>query len=124
MKTLQLTLLALACLAANAAEGPQVYAIKGARIVRVSGPPIENGTVVLRDGVIEAVGDNVTPPADAWVIDGKGMTVYPGLVDALSTWGLPGAAPAAAAAGGGGRGRGAAAAVATATAPQPVINGP
>jgi Amidohydrolase family len=124
MKTLLLTLLALACVAANAAEGPQVYAIKGARIVRVSGPPIENGTVVLRDGVIEAVGDNVTPPADAWVIDGKGMTVYPGLVDALSTWGLPGAAPVAAAAGGGGRGRGAAAAAPTTTAPQPVINGP
>jgi Amidohydrolase family len=124
MKTLQITLMAFACLAANAADGPQVYAIKGARIVRVSGPPIENGTVVLRDGVIEAVGGNVTPPADAWVIDGKGMTVYPGLVDALSTWGLPGAVPVAAAAGGGGRGRGAAAAATTPAAPQPVINGP
>ena len=122
MKTLQLTLLALACVAANAAEGPQVYAIKGARIVRVSGPPIEGGTVVLRDGVIEAVGDNVNAPADAWVIDGKGMTVYPGLVDALSTWGLPSAAPVAAAAGGG-RGRGSTTA-ATPAAPQPVINGP
>jgi imidazolonepropionase-like amidohydrolase len=123
MKTLQLTLLALACVAANAAEGPQVYAIKGARIVRVSGPPIEAGTVVLRDGVIEAVGENITPPADAWVIDGKGMTVYPGLVDALSTWGLPGAAPVAAAAGGG-RGRGATTAAAATATPQPVINGP
>jgi imidazolonepropionase-like amidohydrolase len=122
MKTLQLSLLAVACLAANAAEGPQVYAIKGARIVRVSGPPIENGTVVLRDGVIEAVGENATPPADAWVIDGKGLTVYPGLVDALSTWGLPGAAPAAPT--GGGRGRGGAAAAAATATPQPVINGP
>jgi imidazolonepropionase-like amidohydrolase len=122
MKTLQLTMLALACYAASAAEGPQVYAIKGARIVRVSGTPIENGTVVLRDGIIEAVGDNVTPPADAWVIDGKGMTVYPGLIDALSTWGLPSAAPVAAATGGG-RGRGGAATAAPAT-PQPVINGP
>ncbi len=87
------------------------------------GPPIENGTVVLRDGVIEAVGDNITAPADAWVIDGKGLTVYPGLVDALSTWGLPGATPVAA--GGGGRGRGGAtAALAAAATPQPVINGP
>jgi len=128
MKTLQLTILALACLAATAAEGPQVYAIKGAKIVRVSGPTIENGTVVLRDGVIEAVGENVTPPADAWVIDGKGMTVYPGLVDALSTWGLPGATPVAAAGGGGGRrgGGNAAAAVAAAgaAAAPVVINGP
>jgi imidazolonepropionase-like amidohydrolase len=123
MKTLQLTILALACFAANAAEGPQVYAIKGARIVRVSGAPIENGTVVLRDGLIEAVGENITPPADAWVIDGKGMTVYPGLVDALSTWGLPGAP--AATAGGGGRGRGGvAAAPGVAVTPPPVINGP
>jgi imidazolonepropionase-like amidohydrolase len=128
MNTLKLTLLALACFAAtaSAAEGPQVYAIKGARIVRVSGPPIENGTVVLRDGVIEAVGESIAAPADAWVIDGKGMTVYPGLVDALSTWGLPSAAPVAAA-GGGGRGRGGAVAVAATgapAAPQPVINGP
>jgi imidazolonepropionase-like amidohydrolase len=128
MKTLNLSILALASLtcvatAASAAEGPQVYAIKGARIVRVSGPPIENGTVILRDGVIEAVGENVTAPADAWVIDGKGMTVYPGFVDALSTWGLPGATPVAN--GGGGRGRGAAAvATAGATGPPPVINGP
>jgi imidazolonepropionase-like amidohydrolase len=130
MKNLKSTLLALAPLAclvtmASAADGPQVYAIKGARIVRVSGPPIENGTVVLRDGVIEAVGDNITPPADAWVIEGKGMTVYPGLVDALSTWGLPSAAPAVAA--GGGRGRGAAALTAATGAPAvapTVINGP
>jgi Amidohydrolase family len=127
MKKMQLTLLSLFCLsltAAGAAEGPQVYAIKGAKIVRVSGPPIENGTVVLRDGVIEAVGESVSVPADAWVIDGKGMTVYPGLVDALSTWGLPGATPVAA--GGGGRGRGAAVA-ATPGAPAAaatVINGP
>ena len=123
MKTLQLTVLALLCLAANAAEGPQVYAIKGARIVRVSGAPIENGTVVLRDGVIESVGANIAPPADAWVIDGKGMTVYPGLIDALSTWGLPGATPVAS---GGGRGRGAATATipGVVITPQPVINGP
>ena len=36
-------------------------------------------------------------PADAWVIEGEGLTVYPGLIDALSTVGMPGAAPAAAA---------------------------
>ncbi len=123
---MKLTLLALACFCvASAAEGPQVFAIKGARIVRVSGPIIETGTVVIRNGVIEAVGENVAAPADAWVIEGKGMTVYPGLVDALSTWGLPSAAPAAGG-GGGGRGRGAAAAATAgaAAAPQPVINGP
>ncbi|MDQ6677136.1 MAG: amidohydrolase family protein [Acidobacteriota bacterium] len=109
------------------AEGPQVFAIQGARIVRVSAPPIENGTVVVRDGVIAAVGPNLSPPADAWIIDGKGLTVYPGLVDALSTWGIPGLTPAAGALAG--RGRGATtpvviAAPAVPAAPQPVINGP
>ena len=105
-----------------AAEGPQVFAIQGARIMRVSGAPIDSGTVVVRDGVIEAVGANITAPADAWVIEGKGLTVYPGLVDALSTWGVPGLTPPAAA-GGGRRGAGGAA-PALPAGPQPVINGP
>jgi len=122
------TLLAFLCTLLGAAEGPQVFAIQGARVVRVSAPPLENGTVILREGIIEAVGANLTPPADAWVIDGKGLTVYPGLVDALSTWGIPGATPtAAAAAGVRGRAPGAPAAPAAPTtpaAPQPVINGP
>ncbi len=111
------------CAAASAAEGPQVFAIHGARIMRVSGPPIESGTVVVRDGIIEAVGPNITAPADAWVIEGKGLTVYPGLVDALSTWGVPGLAPPAAVAGGR-RGAGSPGPVPFPTAPQPVINGP
>ena len=55
------------------------YAITNARIVTVSGPTIERGTVVIRDGLIAAVGPSVTPPADARVIDGNGLTVYPGL---------------------------------------------
>ena len=105
-----------------AAEGPQVFAIQGARIMRVSGAPIDSGTVVVRDGVIEAVGANITAPADAWVIEGKGLTVYPGLVDALSTWGVPGLTPPAAA-GGVRRGAGGAA-PALPSGPQPVINGP
>ncbi|MBI3684701.1 MAG: amidohydrolase family protein [Acidobacteria bacterium] len=73
------------------AETPPVVAIKNARIVTVSGPVIAKGTVVIRNGLIEAVGDSVQEPADAWVINGEGLTVYPGLIDALSTWGLPGA---------------------------------
>ena len=79
-------------------------AIHNAKIVTVSGPVIAKGTVILKDGLIEAVGENVAVPAGAWVVDGEGMTVYPGLIDALSTVGMPGAAPAAAAGGRGGRG--------------------
>ena len=63
------------------ADAPHVYAIRGAKIVPVSGPAIASGTVVIRNGIIEAVGAGVTAPADAQVIDGSGLTVYPGLID-------------------------------------------
>ncbi|HEX7118213.1 MAG TPA: amidohydrolase family protein [Longimicrobiales bacterium] len=68
---------------------PPDFAITGARIVPVSGDVIERGTVVVRDGVIAAVGDDVDVPSDAWVIDGAGLTVYPGLIDAFTTLGHP-----------------------------------
>jgi imidazolonepropionase-like amidohydrolase len=66
---------------------PPHFAITNARVVPVSGRVIEVGTVVVRDGVIRAVGANVQTPADAWVIDGTGLTVYPGLIDAFTTLG-------------------------------------
>ncbi len=101
------------------AQAPGTYALSDARIVRVSAPVIEHGTIVVRNGLIEAVGENLTPPADAWVIDCKGLTVYPGLIDALSRWGMTNTpAPTAAAAGGGrGGGRGQVAVAAVAAAP-------
>ena len=98
------TSLVLVCACAFA-EGPQPVAIRNAKIVTVSGPVLNKGTVVIRNGLIEAVGENVPVPADAWVVEGEGLTVYPGLIDPLSTVGIPGAVPAAAsAAGRGGRG--------------------
>ena len=68
---------------------PVAYAIKGAKIVPVSGEPIELGTVVVRDGVIAAVGpvDRVEVPYDAEVIEGKGLIVYPGFIDLYTTSG-------------------------------------
>lgn len=65
----------------------RLFAVTGARIVTVSGGVIENGTVVVDDGVIRAVGAGVSAPAGAWVIDASGKTVYPGLFDALTTLG-------------------------------------
>ncbi|HUB77801.1 MAG TPA: amidohydrolase family protein [Bryobacteraceae bacterium] len=88
------------CCAYALAEGPSTIAITNAKIVTVSGQVYSKGTVVLKDGLIAAVGDNVVVPPDAWVVAGEGMTVYPGLIDAMSTVGIPGAAAAA----GGGRG--------------------
>lgn len=72
---------------AGQAEAPRTYAIKGARIVTVSGAPIQSGTIVVKGGLIDAVGANVNAPADAVVIDGAGMTVYPGLIDMGSSAG-------------------------------------
>jgi Amidohydrolase family len=86
---------------------PQYFAIRGAKVVPVSGPPLENATIVMAHGVITAIGNkDVAIPPDAWIIEGKGLTVYPGLFDAFTDVGLPSAAPAPGAApegGGGGR---------------------
>jgi imidazolonepropionase-like amidohydrolase len=57
------------------------YAITNARIVPVSGATIDNGTVIMRNGLIAQIGAGVAAPAGAVVIDGKGLTVYPGLID-------------------------------------------
>src|ERR1043165_1438118 len=64
------------------------FAIRNARIVTVSGPDIENGTVVIRDGKIEAVGANVSIPNGAHMIYGRGLSVYPGMIDAGTNMGL------------------------------------
>ena len=81
-------------------SGTETYAITNARIVTVSGPVMERGAVVIRDGLIVAVGANVKAPADARVIDGSGLTVYPGLIDANTNLGIPEPAPTPAPAGG------------------------
>jgi imidazolonepropionase-like amidohydrolase len=64
------------------------YVIRNARIVTVSGPDIENGSVVIRDGKIEAVGASVNIPAGAQSINGAGLSVYPGMIDAGTNMGL------------------------------------
>ena len=74
--------IAWACTARGEGGEPRYFAVKNARIVTVSGAVIENGTVVIAKGLIQAVGTNVTIPPEAWVIDGAGLTVYPGLIDA------------------------------------------
>ena len=82
---------------ARGAEAPRSFAIRDARIVPVSGPALDKGTVVIVDGLIVAVGASVPVPSDAWVIDGTGLSVYPGLIDAGTDLGLTSAGPAPAA---------------------------
>jgi imidazolonepropionase-like amidohydrolase len=64
------------------------FAIVNARIVTVSGATIENGTVVIQNGKILAVGTAVQIPAGAEQIDGKGLSVFPGMIDAGTNLGL------------------------------------
>ena len=96
---MRLLLLALFVLASGLASGANAqdpayryetgtYAITNARIETVTNGTIERGTVVIRDGAIEAVGADVATPADAVVIDASGLTVYPGMIDSGTSIGL------------------------------------
>jgi imidazolonepropionase-like amidohydrolase len=96
-------LVALFLLAAPlCAEAPGVFAITGGTVHPVSGAAIPNGVVIIRGGLIEAVGANLAIPADATVIDAKGGHVYPGLIDAGTSFGFASAAPRRRGFGGGG----------------------
>ncbi len=66
---------------------PRLFALRDARVVTEPGQVLDRATVVIRDGLIEAVGPDVVIPAGAIVIDAHGKTVYAGFIDALGTWG-------------------------------------
>lgn len=90
---LLLLILTPAAAAQDAAEEVPVVttttAIRNARIVQAPGQAIERGTVVMRDGLITAVGSQVEIPYDAEIIDGDSLVVYAGFVDGLSHAGVP-----------------------------------
>ena len=117
-RKLLLAVFALGMALSAGAEEPRYFAIRHARIVPVSGPEIKSGTVVIAKGLIVAVGEDVEIPPEAWIIEGKGLTVYPGFINALSDLGLGPPAPAGPAGGGGGPARG------QPQPPQPVSHGP
>lgn len=71
------------------ATRPRVYAIRDARIVISPQRTLDKGTVVVREGTIAAVGATVTPPADAEIVEGEGLTVYAGLIDPFTRLGMP-----------------------------------
>ncbi|MYA09224.1 MAG: amidohydrolase family protein [Holophagales bacterium] len=80
-------------------EPPPFYAIEGVRVEVGDGTVLERATVVIENGTIAAVAEDAAIPAHAWVIDGEGLTVYPGLIDAMGSLpqprrppGVPGAA--------------------------------
>ena len=67
---------------------PRSFAIRGAKIIPVSGPAIDNATLVVSKGIIIALGKDEAVPPDAWVIEGKGLTVYPGFIDSFTDVGV------------------------------------
>src|SRR5882672_7628535 len=107
LRTFALLGVSLGFLAAPTVNGqggePRTFAIRGAKVVPVSSAPLENATVVVSRGIITGVGTNLTIPPDAWVIDGKGLTVYPGLIDGFTDVGVAASAPPTAAGDGGAR---------------------
>jgi imidazolonepropionase-like amidohydrolase len=81
-------LLIAADAAAQPAAQPGTYVIRNATIVPVSGPRIPNGSIVIQNGRIGAVGASVQAPAGAQVIDGAGLYVFPGMIDGGTQLGL------------------------------------
>jgi len=67
---------------------PNVVFFKNARIIPMPGKVLEHGSLLVRDGRIEALGQNLSPPTDAMVLDINGKTIYPGFIDLFSTFGL------------------------------------
>jgi imidazolonepropionase-like amidohydrolase len=82
---------ALALVAICAVAGSlraQTVAITGGKVYPVSGPPIEGGTVLMRDGKIVAVGKNIAIPSNAQRVDATGKWVTPGLVNSNTSLGF------------------------------------
>lgn len=80
-----------AALAAGALAGerePSAYLIRNVRIVPVSAPVIERGSILLRDGRIAALGARVSSPRGTSVTDGRGLTAYPGMIETDTRIGL------------------------------------
>jgi imidazolonepropionase-like amidohydrolase len=84
MQTFSLILSTILAVGANAETQDATTAIVGARLEIGDGRVVENGTLVMRGDRIVSVGTEPAPQGAA-VIDGKGLTVYPGFIDSYST---------------------------------------
>ena len=82
---LALVLATASLVAAQPPDPPPYYAIKDVEVVTVSGRTLDRATVLVADGLIEAVGPDIEIPGDAWVIEAEGLTLYPGMIDTLTT---------------------------------------
>lgn len=78
----------LLAIVAGPVSAQERMAIKGGRVIPVSGPPIDNCVILVRNGKIEAVGKDISIPSDAKVIDATGKVVVPGFIEAHSSRGM------------------------------------
>ena len=83
-----IAIFAFICLTISAQAQKGTYAITDANVVLASGSTLSSATVVVRDGLIESVGKNAKVPSDATVLDGKGLTIYPGFIDTYTNLGI------------------------------------
>ena len=81
-------------------DPPPFYAIENVRVEVGDGTMLERATVVVENGTITAVAEDAAVPAHAWVIEGEGLTVYPGLIDAMGNLPQPRRPPGGPGAGG------------------------
>lgn len=81
-------ILALVCALPLAAASDDSFLIRGVTVHPVSGPEIAKGAVLVRDGKIVEVGANVSAPKGVRIIEGKGLHVYPGMIDSATELGL------------------------------------
>ncbi len=80
--------IALSALFLPAADPDKVLAIRGGTVLTMAGAPLVGGTVVVRNGKIDAVGIDPVVPAGAEVLDASGRFVLPGLIDAMTSYGI------------------------------------
>lgn len=75
-------------LSLGTAQGQQVTAIQGGTVLTMAGEPIDGGTVLIRDGKIAEVGRNVRVPEGAEIVDATGKYIMPGIIDAMTYYGI------------------------------------
>jgi imidazolonepropionase-like amidohydrolase len=92
IKWLAVLLVILFCVPCLHAQNPKakygMFALTNASIETVTNGVINNGTVIINNGKIEVIGNNVQPPAGAEIIDCKGKWIYPGMIDTGTRLGL------------------------------------
>lgn len=92
LNTIAIAIALLLTLSYTFAQSPKgkygTFALTNATVYTVTKGILTNGTVIIRNGKIEAVGTNITIPSGAEVIDCKGQFIYPGMIDSGTRLGL------------------------------------